>query len=241
MPTFEINLANMLRLFLTILFFSINFYGFNQIRYTEAEITFQSLHIWRGVKLGTAPAIEPSVTFSANRFSFNVWASATTNNSYSEIDLIPAYQFNKFQLTLLDYYNPVLGETNQFLNFRQAYNRHSAELAIDNHSVEKQRLKWMIATFLLGDKNEVTGNPNYSTYIEIKYPFSCLGIETEPFVGLTPFRGYYADQFALVNTGISFSKKLELKLPFTIPLCLTFISNPNTKQSFVTFAFGIAF
>lgn len=223
------------------LFLSLTLQTFSQIQFSEVEILIQSRHAWRGERLGTAPAIEPSVTFAGGRFSFNFWASVTTNNSYSEIDLIPAWQFDDFQLTLLDYFNPVPGENNQYLNFQEGRNRHSLELCIDNYSIEKRRFKWMIGTFILGDKNEETGNPFFSTYVELKYPFTILGIETEPFAGLTPFHGLYADKFAFVNTGISFSKDLDLKLPFSIPLCLSFISNPNSKQSFVIFAGGIAF
>lgn len=207
----------------------------------EAEILLLSRHIWRGNQLGDAIAVEPSVTISGGRFSFNLWAARTTNNSYSEIDLIPSYQFNHFSLTLLDYYNPVPGEINQYLNFQEGKNRHSVELNIDNYSIDKQRFKWMIGTFVLGDKNEETGKPFYSTYLEFKYPFTFFGIETEPFAGLTPFKGYYADKFAIINTGISFSKEIDLKLPFTFPLSLSFISNPYSKQSFVIFAGGIAF
>ncbi|MDP3914181.1 MAG: hypothetical protein Q8R96_10645 [Bacteroidota bacterium] len=207
----------------------------------EAEILLLSRHIWRGNQLGDAIAVEPSVTISGGRFSFNIWAARTTNNSYSEIDLIPSYQFNHFSLTLLDYYNPVPGEINQYLNFQEGKNRHSVELNIDNYSIDKQRFKWMAGTFILGDKNEETGKPFYSTYLEFKYPVTIFGIKTEPFAGLTPFKGYYADKFAIINAGISFSKEIDLKLPFTFPLSLSFISNPYSKQSFVIFAGGIAF
>lgn len=231
----------MLRLLFVACFLFINFYSISQIQISEAEIILQSRHIWRGNKLGNAVAIEPSFTISGGRFSFNLWAARTTNNSYSEIDLIPSYQFNHFSLTLLDYYNPVPGEINQYLNFQEGKNRHSVELNIDNYSIDKQRFKWMAGTFILGDKNEETGKPFYSTYLEFKYPFTFFGIETEPFAGLTPFKGYYADKFAIINTGISFSKEIDLKLPFTFPLSLSFISNPYSKQSFVIFAGGIAF
>jgi hypothetical protein len=231
----------MTRLIILIIFLTFSLYSYGQFRFSEAEIIFQSRHVWRGDKLGTAPAIEPSVTFSGARFSINAWASVTTNNSYSEIDLIPSYQFNEFSVTLLDYYNPIPGESNSYFNFQDSLNRHSVELTVDNYSIENRRLKWMIGTFLLGDTNEETGNPYFSTYIEVKYPFAVFTIETEPFVGLTPFPGYYADHFAIINTGLSFSKEINLKLPFSIPLKLSFISNPYTKQSFVIFAAGIAF
>ncbi|HET6559676.1 MAG TPA: hypothetical protein VFG54_20290, partial [Prolixibacteraceae bacterium] len=164
----------------------------SQERWWEAELMFLSRHAWRGEMLGTAPSIEPSVTARAGNFSFNVWAAFTTDNSYSEIDLIPSYQFKWFALTLLDYYNPVAGEKNQYLNFDKEFNRHSVEATIDNYDVEKQRLKYLAATFFLGDKDEDTGKPYYSTYVEVSYPFTVLGLDAEPFVGATPFRGYYA-------------------------------------------------
>ena len=229
------------RVLFLILFLLISGKTFSQLRFSEAEILVQSRHVWRGEKLGTAPAIEPSVTFAASRFSFNVWASVTTNNSYSEIDLIPAYQFNKFQLTLLNYYNPVPGENNQYLNFQEGKNRHSLELTADNYGVDKQRFKWMLGTFVLGDKNEETGNPFYSTYLEFKYPFTILGLEAEPFSGLTPFKGFYADKFAIINTGISFTKEFELSARLSIPVSVTYTYNPYQDKQLITFAPGLFF
>jgi hypothetical protein len=226
---------------LLVLFLLINLNVISQIRISDAEILFQSRHVWRGMKLGTAPAIEPSVTFGKGRFSFNVWASATTNNSYSEVDLIPSWQFDNFELSLLDYYNPVSGEINQYLNFQEEKTRHSLELNIDNYSIDKQRLKWMIGTFILGDRNDENGKPYFSTYIEIKYPFSILGIETEPFAGLTPFRGFYADKFAFINTGISLSKEFELSSRLSIPIVASYIYNPYQDKQFVTVSTGLIF
>ncbi len=213
----------------------------SQFRFSEAEVLVQSQHVWRGQKMGTTPTIEPSLTFTASRFSFNTWAAFTLNNSYSELDLVPSYHFDPFSVTLFDYYNPVPGEDNSYLNFQKGESRHSLELCMDNYSNEKQKLKWLVGTFLLGDKNEETDKPYFSTYLEIRYPFTALGIETIPLIGLTPFRGYYADGPAVVNLGVTFGKELKLKLPFSIPLILSFITNPYTKQSFVIFGTGLAF
>jgi hypothetical protein len=231
----------MIRSFITILFIAISFFGVAQINYPEAEVMIQSRHIWRGTQLGNAPAIEPSVTFSKGHFSLNIWASATTNNSYSEIDLIPAWQFGEFTVTVLDYYNPVLGEKNQFLNFQEGYNRHSVELTVDNYSGEKQRLKWLVGAFLLGDKNEETGNPFYTTYLELKYPFSFLKIDAEPFIGLTPFKGFYAEKLAVINSGIALGKEIKLSSKLSIPIVLTYTYNPYEDKQFVTLGSGIVF
>ena len=230
----------MLRFTFAFLCFFIAFKGTSQSRIFEAEILFQSRHIWRGSQLGKTLAIEPSLTLTKNHFSFNFWAAITPDNSYSEVDLVPSYNFCAFKLTLFDYYNPVPGGINQFLNFREGNNRHSLELAADNYSAEKQRLKWMIGTFLAGDRNKETWKPLYSTYIEFRCRFAIWLFRAEPFAGLTPFRGYYADRFALINTGISFSKELDLKLPFKIPLSLSFISNPYSRKNFIIFGVGVA-
>ncbi|MFY9152377.1 MAG: hypothetical protein WAO52_10200 [Prolixibacteraceae bacterium] len=229
------------KLCLLVLFLILTLASFGQLCFSEAELIMQSRHVWRGEKLGTAPTVEPSVTFASGRLSFNVWAAKTLNNSYSEINLVPAFQFKYLQLTLFDYYNPVQGEKNRFLIFQNGKNRHSVELTLDNYSVEEQKLKWMVGTFLLGDKNKETGHPYFSSYVEVKYPFKVVGIETEPFLGITPFQGYYAGKLALVNTGISFSKEISISSYFSIPLNLSFISNPYTRNSFVIFAAGIAF
>jgi len=230
----------MKRLIVSFVFLSFVIDVFSQVSVSEAEVTLQSRHIWRGSKLGDAPAIEPSVTVSHGNFSFNVWAAKTLNTSYSEVDLIPSYEFGELTLSILDYYVPEIGESNRYLCFKEGKSRHSAEFTLDNYSGEKSRLKWMIGTFAAGDKNEDTGKPFFSTYVEFKYPFGFLGIEAEPFVGLTPFKGYYADKFAFVNSGLLLSKEIRLSPKLACPLNLAYTYNPYTDNHFLTFGFGLA-
>lgn len=229
----------MVRFTLAFLCFSFTFLSYSQVTISSAEIFIQSRHVWRGSQMGNDIAIEPSITFACNRFSFNVWAAITPDNSYSEIDLIPSYTFNPFKLSLLNYYNPVPGDLNRYLNFKEGKSRHSLELTLDNYSVEKKKLKWMIGTFLAGDRNLVTGKSLYSTYLEFKYPFTIWVIDVNPFVGITPFHGYYADKFAVIHTGISFGKELDLKLPFKIPLSLSYIANPHNQKNFIILSVGV--
>jgi hypothetical protein len=230
----------MFRFTFTFLFLLIAFPANSQTRISDAELLFQSRHIWRGSQLGKAFAVEPSITLTNNRFSFNFWAAVTPDNSYSEVDLVPTYLINNLKITLFDYYNPIPGEINQYLNFKEGKCRHSLELTLDNFSVDKPGLKWMIGTFLAGDRNKETGKSLYSTYIEFRYPITIWAIDAEPFAGLTPFQGYYADRFALINAGISLSKELDLKLPFKFPLSLSYISNPYSRKNFIIIGVGIA-
>lgn len=213
--------------------------AFGQLRVSDAGFDVCSRHIWRGDKLGTAPAFEPTVTVADGRFSFNFWASVTTNNSYSEIDLTPAWQFKHFQLTLFDYYNPVPGAENRYFQFWEKEGRHSLELVADNYSLERQRFKWFAATFLLGDRNDETEKPFYSTYFEFKYPFIAFGLGAEPFIGMTPSRGYYADRAAVINSGISLNKELPLTSYLSLPLSVSFIYNPYREKTYLVFSAGI--
>lgn len=230
---------NKMTLCLLGLLFSANLFG--QVRFWEAGLEVCSRHIWRGDMLGTAPAFEPSATLGSGHFSFNLWASVTPNNSYSEIDLVPSWQFRNFQLTIFDYYNPVPGEQNRYLQFWKKEGRHSLEVVADNYSVEAQRFKWFAGTFLAGDRNENTGNAFFSTYFELKYPFAVWGIGAEPVVGLTPFRGYYASRAAVVNSGIALGKELTLGPTATLPFSVAYVYNPYKNKSYLTFSVGIFF
>ncbi len=232
---------NPMRVFFAVLLIFVFKSTFSQVTVSDAELMFLSRHVWRGSQLGNAPVIEPSVTLSAGNFSFNFWAAKTTNKSYAEIDLIPSWQFKHFAVTVYDYYNPVPGEENDFFDFGKENSRHSLELSLDNYYTETGRFKWMVGTFATGDKNEDTGKPNFSTYIEFKYPFSVAGIEAEPFAGLTPFKGFYAGSFAIVNSGLSLTKSVEITGKLFIPLNITYYYNPYADKNMLTFGTGIVF
>jgi len=229
----------MLRFLIAFLCITISTIVYSQVRISEAEILIKSRHVWRGTQLGQAFAVEPSLTLRNNRFSLNFWAALTPDNSYSEVDLVPSCQFKHFKLSLFDYYNPMQGVNNQYLNFKEGTSRHSLELSLDNFSVENRRLKWMLGTFVAGDRNKLTGKAMYSTYFEFRYPFTIWMMEAEPFAGITPFQGYYANSFAVINTGISFSKELNLNLPFKVPLSFSYISNPYARKSYFIFSLGV--
>lgn len=212
-----------------------------QLKFSEAEVKVFSNHFWRGHKLGNGLAVEPSVSFISGKFGLTFWAAFTPNNTYSEIDIIPSWEFEKFTFTLFNYYNPVVGEKNNYLNFKENESRHSVELAVDNYNISGEKFKWMIGTFVFGDKNIVTNKAYFSSYIEIKYPLNIFAkISAEPVLGITPFKGYYAEKLAIVNAGIAFKRDLDFKLPVKFPIELSIISNPYKKDSFIVLSVGVS-
>lgn len=219
----------------------IPFAAFSQTEKLEAEfeVMLFSRHVWRGEKMGDQPAVEPSLTLSKGAFSVNVWGAKTFNDSYAELDIIPSYTFGNITLSALDYYNPVKGEDNQFFNFSKEKNRHSLELALNYEASEKLPVNLMWGTLVLGDKNQDTDKPFFSTYLECTVPFSVWNIDVEPGLGMTPFKGYYADKTAIINANVTLGKEFNLSDHWVIPVQTAAIYNPYTNDFFVTIACGI--
>lgn len=231
----------MLRTLIVVLFLHFSTLVFSQSK-TEVnfDVTLLSRHFWRGAQLGDAPAIEPNVTFINNNMSFSVWAAQTFNNSYAEIDIIPAYSFGNFTTTIYDYYNPVPGADNNYFSFSGENNRHSGEIAIGYNGQGIVPLKVMTGTFMYGDKNPETKKAFYSTYIEMAYPFAVKMVDIELHAGFTPAKGYYAESFSFVNTGVVLKTDVKLSSYLKMPFMFSGLYNPDTSKAFFIFGIGIS-
>jgi hypothetical protein len=216
--------------------------AFNVLAQKDISVEFQadifSRHYWRGFVFGNTPAIEPQVTLSVNRFSFNLWAAQTINDSYTEIDLIPSYSFGNFTVSFLDYYNPVQDETNRFFDFSREMNRHSGELMLSYNGEGKLPLRLMAATFLYADRHIETERHMYSTYLEAALPFAMAGTEAEFSVGVSPWESFYSERFAMVHAGFTISDHIEAGAGVTLPYRLSLFANPSTSEAWVIFSFG---
>lgn len=218
--------------------------GFNVLANEhKTKLIFETLvfnrHIWRGEQLGDAISVEPSLTISKGNFSFNLWAAQTINDSYAEIDLISSYRIKNFTFTFFDYYNPKVREENNYFSFKEGENRHSFELAINYSATPKIPFNLMLGTFVFGDNNPETGNPFYSTYIEATYPFQFLKLNIETTIGMTPFKGYYANEMAVVNSGLVITKYVRFNQDFLMPFIISGFYNPHTGKLFLNIALGI--
>jgi hypothetical protein len=208
-------------------------------RNVEFQVDLFNRHYWRGFVLGNSPAIEPQVTFSFNRFSFNLWAAQTFNDSYSEIDLIPSYTAGNYEISFLEYYNPLPGIENRFFNFSKDENRHSGEIMVAYNGEGKIPFRWMAATFLYGDRHQITDKHMFSTYIEIGYPFTIAGAEADISLGLSPWESFYSDRLALIHAGFSIEDQITVGQGASIPLKFSLFANPSTSEAWVIFSIGL--
>lgn len=226
--------------FILVVFLLVTLYtSAQEARNVEFQVDLFNRHYWRGFVFGNSPAIEPQVTLNLSRFSFNIWAAQTFNDSYSEIDLIPSYTAGNYEISFLDYYNPVMGIENRFFNFSKGENRHSGEFMVAYNGEGKIPFRWMAATFLYGDRHQVTDNHMFSTFFEIRYPFTVAGAETEISLGLSPWESFYSDRLALVHAGLSIKDQIHIGQGASIPLKFSLFSNPSTSEVWVIFSIGL--
>ena len=207
----------------------------------NGQVLIFSQHIWRGMGIGDAQCIEPSVTFSKGIFAINLWAAKTIDDSYTEIDIIPSITLGNYQFIIYQYYNPITDAENSFFNFEDQLNRHSLELAFSKKPTKAIPIRFLISSFFFGDENPQTGNPFYSSYTEVGAPFKLLDLDIEPMIGITTHKGYYASEFAVINTSLNIQKNIKLSSSLNVPLKLLMIYNPNKKEKLLSVGTGVFF
>lgn len=226
--------------FILIVFLLVTLYtSAQENRNVEFQVDLFNRHYWRGFVLGDSPAIEPQITLNLNRFSFNIWAAHTFNDSYSEIDLIPSFTAGNYELSFLEYFNPQPGLENRFFDFSKNGNRHSGEIMVAYNGEGKIPFRWMAATFLYGDQHQETDNHMFSTYVEIGYPFTLTGSDAEISLGLSPWESFYSDRFALVHAGFSVEDQINIGQGASISLKFSLFANPSTSEAWVIFSIGL--
>jgi hypothetical protein len=195
--------------------------------------------LWRGDQLGDAPAIEPEISITKGNFGFSVWGATTFDKSYSEIDVILNYKVLPFlNISFYDYYNPVPDAENEFWKYKGDEMRHSLELTADFEK-DDFPLTLLAGVFIYGDKDSIDSGERFSTYIEPAYNFNIAKKDFRLFAGFTPFGGYYANNFAFINIGATFSDSFSIGPQLELPVEITFCTNPSTNQTWFVVGVGI--
>ncbi|MBK8806051.1 MAG: hypothetical protein IPO21_05135 [Bacteroidales bacterium] len=190
-----------------------------------------SRYVWRGLALSKAPAIQPCLDFTLGSFSIGSWASYTIGeDTIQEVDLYLSFTKSWFTLTVNDYFNPneKVGYYDYF-NWNSKQTGHAIEVSTTIADIKNIPLSLTAGVFLFGnDRDEITNKNLYSAYFELAYNKTFKNnMEFSSFIGITPYRGYYADEFNVVNVGISLAKEITISDKFTLPISGSFIVNPD--------------
>ena len=179
-----------------------------------------STYVWRGTKLSGA-SIQPLLQFTKGGFSIGSWGSAGFDG-FLEMDLFARYAFN-FGLTagLTDYYFP---GTNYF-DYSKDTGAHGYEI---NLGYNMQGFS-VSANYML---NEAGGakTAGGDKYFELGYTRKNISI----FAGAGDGWHTPTGEFGVVNIGLSAMKELQVSDTFRVPVKLSAILNPTTKQYYLT-------
>lgn len=229
-----------------------------------------SRYIWRGIQLeGNAPNIQPFFTYRTGGFEAGVWGafSLSGNNHSQEIDLHVSRSFakNMFTVTVTDYFFPEEFGNYNYFKYGKNITGHIFEGTLAFNGAKKFPLTVLVATNFFGaDAARIGGDPEspdfnkktgiqYSTYVELGYPFQVKNVEINTFVGFnatsprkantyTGYRGesgFYGTGLGVVNLGFTASKAIQITKKYTLPLMVSLVTNPQSGK--IYFVFGISF
>ncbi len=211
-----------------------------------ASAKLTNVHLWRGGASGTAPCIEPIVTWSYNNLSVSAWAAYAIDNSYKEIDFFATYRWKFVELGIYDYYCPTPKTKVGFDTFEKGKTEHLFEAQSVFYFLPADKLQIMAAVIIGGTDWDVkvtdpvlltqTFEQRYSTYFEVAYNIAFGKFTITPEIGLTPFKGMYAKDFNVFNYGVNVSRDLKIN-NFSLPTSYKVAYNSELKA--LHFAFGI--
>lgn len=194
-----------------------------------------SNYIWRGSDLGGV-SVQPTLGVAYAGFSLSAWGSIGFDQiDPKEIDLMFSYSYGGFCIGITDYW---VAGTRSFFHFDPHDTGHVFEGNI-GYDFGILALSWN-TVFAGADyyRKEDTKRA-YSSYFQISAPFSLGGLEWSAEVGGTPWKGAYAEEFAIINVGLGASKDIEITDRFTLPVSAKVIANPSTESLYLVF--GVTF
>jgi len=183
-------------------------------------------YIWRGTKLGTGPALQPSVKFVTGGLTLGVWGSFDANG-FMETDPYISYSFPfGLSLGMTDYYLPGL----QFFEVSDTAGSHAFEL---NAGFTKGGLS-LSANYILNEAGGISSTGG-DMYFQAGYTFKIFSI----FLGAGDGWHTSDGDFAVCNIGIGATKEIKITDTFSIPVNGQVILNPEKEQLYVVVGFSL--
>lgn len=214
----------------------------------DAGVTLTSRFIYRGINLGQAPQVQPSLALNVGDFQAAVWSShpiarpsdqsAETlagAGNYREVNFWLLYNVDVGVGTLTPYvqnhYNPNNGP---FFDLDNETTAHAFQGQLTFRGDERSApVDAMVGYVFFGnDGADVVG----SVYLEGGYSFDVSGLAMRAFAGgvpgRSPFNGVTESRAQVTNVGLSASRDIRLSDDFSLPLGVQFVVNPYTEDAF---------
>jgi hypothetical protein len=185
---------------------------------------FYSNYIWRGSKLGTGPAFQPSVKYNSGGLTVGVWGSFDASG-YTEADPYISYAFkNGLSIGLTDYYFPSLGgsftaDSTNAVEINLGYTTGGLSLA---------------ANYILNEAS-VAASKGKDKYFQAAYAFKNFNVSVGAGDGWHTSDG----EFNVCHVGIGTGKVIKITDSFSIPVTGQVIFNPDKNQMFMVVGFSL--
>lgn len=204
--------------------------------FIEADLV--SNYIWRGMRSGNA-AIQPTVGVEMGGFSVSMWGSTEFKHKNNETTLTVAYEYKDLMLQLSDIYTQNDAEESKYFNYYPRTTGHVFDLGLTyTLPCDKLPLSASWYTMIAGNDYKENDKRAWSSYIELKYPFSIKKIDMEAEMGITPWEGAYADKLNVVNLALKASKEIPVTSKFSFSIFGQVCVNPYEKDTF--FVIGLS-
>lgn len=208
-----------------------------------------SSYIWRGM-YQTGASFQPTLGFGIGGFSLTAWGStdfdgvsAASGAAAKEIDLTAAYTFGESGLTVsvADLWWAGQGAGKYFhFNSHETAHHFEAGLAY-TLPVEKFPLSIAWYTMFAGMDKNAEGKQNYSSYVELNYPFTVKAVDLNLTCGVVPYEApqYNCNGFAVTNVALKGTTAIKFTDKFSLPIFAQAIWNPRMEDAHLVF--GITF
>ncbi len=221
----------------------------------DLGVSISSYFIWRGLVLNSSPQIQGWGEGQWGKLFGGMWSSYSFVGTCSENYPYLGFSTNKFKLTLADYPEGV----DDFFSFDKSETCHSVEAMVDYVMPDKFPLQVKVATIFWGNDYQVKDlneedqllceqeliiceeKNNYSTYVELLYPFSIGSTDIEIIIGgVTHESAFYSTQeAAIINCSVKGSKKIKITESFSIPISYQLTFNPDQKTANTVFVLSL--
>ncbi|WP_293664298.1 TorF family putative porin [uncultured Parabacteroides sp.] len=234
---------------------SFSSFGMMKAQDDESGATFNvqgdlvSSYIWRGM-YQTGASFQPTFSFGIAGFSLTAWGStdfdgyqAAEGLANKEIDLTAAYTFanSGLILSVADLWWAGQG-ANKYFNFKSHETAHHFEAGLAyTFPVEKFPLSVAWYTMFAGQDKDAEGGQNYSSYVELNYPFSVKRVDLNVTCGLVPYKApqYCTNGFAVTNVALKGTTAIKVTDSFSLPIFAQAIWNPRLEDAHLVFGFTL--
>ncbi len=189
------------------------------------------------------------------------------NNPSQEMDLYASYSFadDMFSVIVTDYFFPVENGAYNYFEYDKDKTGHILEGGLSFNGTKKIPVSFSAYVNFYGDDSQTLGdNPSditsfnqktgiqFSNYFEFGYNTSSKNTDLTFFIGFTlnnPKKpdnttgyigesGFYGTGPGIVNLGLTASKSLKISDDYSLPLTLSFITNPQAQRVYLIFGFS---